>query len=350
MIMLRVRYLLAAHARLGCLAVLALSLAMGSASADAPTTTEDLPEVFEKFLPEGVQDLKTIQTHVKKIVDKVMPATVGLQIGPAQGSGVIVDREGHILTAAHVSGEAGRNVVVILPDGKKLKGVTLGANVGIDSGLVKITEPDAKFPFIEMGHSSELKKGNWVIAIGHPGGYQAGRSPVLRVGRVLDANAKVVRTDCTLVGGDSGGPLFDMRGQVIAIHSRIGGSITFNIHVPVDTYVESWDRLASSEVWGSPFNFLTAKNKLTEPFLGVRPDPDAKLFKILSVTANSPADKAGLRTDDVILKIDDREIGSIGDFDAVLRGKAAGNPVTLEIRRGAERLSITVTLGKRPME
>ncbi len=347
--MLRVRHLLASQVRLFSLATLALGLCAGLASADRPSR-EDLPEVFDKFLPEGVQDLKDIQNHVKKVVDKVMPCTVGLQIGQAQGSGVIIDKEGHVLTAAHVSGEAGRHVTIILPGGKKLKGMTLGANVGIDSGLIQITQDGAKFPFVDMGHSGELKKGQWVIAIGHPGGFQPGRQPVVRVGRVLEATPKLVRTDCALVGGDSGGPLFDMHGQVVAIHSRIGGSITFNIHVPVDTYTETWDRLAASEVWGSPFNFLSKGKLAQEPFLGVRPDPDAKPFKVLTVTADSPAAKAGLRPDDVILKIDNRAIGSISDFDAALRAKTPGNQVILEIRRGDEQLSITVTLGKRPME
>jgi serine protease Do len=199
-----------------------------------------------------------------------------------------------------------------------------------------------------MGHSADLRKGQWVIALGHPGGYQKGRQPVVRVGRVLEATAKHLRTDCTLVGGDSGGPLFDMRGQVVGVHSRIGAAITYNIHVPVDTYVETWDRLAASEVWGSPFAAL-GLDKLGEgPFLGVRPDPDSRSFKILAVVPNSPAAKAGLQADDVILKIEDRDVRTLGDFDAVMRALQPGNQVTLAFRRGSEQLSITLTLGKRP--
>jgi serine protease Do len=356
--MLRVRHSFAAPVGAYCLALVALGLWAGLASADRSSADrsadrngrEELPEVFDKPLPEGVQDLKDIQKHVRKIVDKVMPCTVGLQIGNAQGSGVIIDKEGHILTAGHVSGEAGRNVTIIMPSGRKLKGTTLGANVGIDSGLVKITQRDVEFPYIEMGQSADLHKGQWVVAIGHPGGYQPGRQPVVRVGRILDATAKLIRTDCALVGGDSGGPLFDMHGQVVGIHSRIGGSITFNIHVPIDTYTESWDKLAASEVWGNPLGFLGKAKPAGEPFLGVRPDPDAKAFKIAAVTPDSPAEKAGLRADDVIVRIDDRAIGSINDFDAVLRGKQPGNRVVLQVRRGDEELSITIILGKRQPE
>ncbi|MCL6480244.1 MAG: trypsin-like peptidase domain-containing protein, partial [Firmicutes bacterium] len=72
----------------------------------------------------------------------------------------------------------------------------------------------------------------------------------VRLGRVQWRNENLIRTDCTLVGGDSGGPLFDMHGKVIGIHSRIGPSLATNLHVPVNTYRQTWDRLAQGEVWG----------------------------------------------------------------------------------------------------
>ena len=92
-----------------------------------------------------------------------------------------------------------------------------------------------------------LNSSAWCIAIGHPGGYKLGRTPVVRVGRILDVGKAMIQTDCTLVGGDSGGPLFDMFGRVIGINSRIGPNINYNIHVPVDTYHDTWDKLV---VWG----------------------------------------------------------------------------------------------------
>ena len=104
--------------------------------------------------------------------------------------------------------------------------------------------------------SAEMKKNDWCVVTGHPGGFKTGRSPVVRVGRILEINnsvaAKYICTDCTLVGGDSGGPLFDMQGRVIGIHSQIRARITENVHVPVNTYRETFDRLAKGDVWGSP--------------------------------------------------------------------------------------------------
>jgi serine protease Do len=240
----------------GVLLTLGLVLACTSRGpADEPTPPRPKPLVappaVTKDLPESIADLRAIEMQVQAVVARVSPAVVGIRIGAAQGSGVIVTRDGLVLTAGHVSGQPGRKAEVILPNGRKVKAETLGRNTGIDSGMLKITEP-GEWPHVEMGKSANLKKGQWVIAIGHPGGFRSNRTPVVRLGRVLVANKNFIRTDATLVGGDSGGPLFDMAGNVVGIHSRIGGVITENVHVPVDTYRESWDRLAKGESWGGP--------------------------------------------------------------------------------------------------
>jgi serine protease Do len=201
-----------------------------------------------------------------------------------------------------------------------------------------------------MATSADLKKGQWCLAVGHPGGYQKGRPPVVRVGRILEANDRTLRTDCTLVGGDSGGPLFDMHGKVIGIHSRIGGSITYNIHVPVDTYRHTWDKLAASEVWGnSPFDlFGFGNDRAGQPYFGITGDTQGDLLRIQSVVPESPAEKAGLRADDVILRVDDRDMRTLDDLTRVLRRHRPGAQVRVEVRRGDQSLRMMVTLGKRP--
>lgn len=313
-----------------------------------------LPKAFDKATPENLKDLQEIEQHVKKLLDKVIPATVGLRIGGSSGSGVIIDEEGHVLTAGHVSGKPDQDVQIILHDGKKLKGKTLGGNRGIDSGLLKITDK-AEFPFIEMGSSADLKKGNWCLAVGHPNGYQSGRPPVVRLGRILDINKDkagkqtFLRTDCALVGGDSGGPLFDMHGKVIGIHSRIGLPITQNIHVPVDTYTETWDKLASGEVWGEALFAKKGgpKNFGSNAFLGVKVDPHAKDCKLLSVDPDSPAGKAGLKADDILVSIDGKKIATEADFNRLLGAKRPNDLIALEVRRGANLLTYKITLSKR---
>jgi serine protease Do len=302
---------------------------------DAP-----LPPVFDKTVPENKQDLLAIQGHVQGLLKKTRRATVGLMIGGAQGSGIIITKDGKILTAGHVSGRSGRNVEVSMPDGRTLKGKTLGANYDIDSGMIQITDK-GDYPYCEMADSAELKTGQWCMAIGHPGGVQKGRDPVVRLGRVQEIGKSFIRTDCALVGGDSGGPLFDMHGKVIGIHSRIGNLITANIHVPVSTYRDTWDRLAASEEWGFGFG------KAAGAYLGINVDPDSKECRIASVTPTSPAAQAGLKINDVILRFDSKKIASRDDLMQSMQNKRPDTEVTLEVRRGDDKITLRVKLGKR---
>jgi serine protease Do len=300
-----------------------------------------LPPALEKTVPENLEDLKAIQAQVKKVLEKVVPCTVGIRNGGGQGSGVIVSEDGYVLTAGHISNDPDKTVTIILPDGRKVKGKTLGANRDIDSGLIKITDK-GKYPFVEKGKSADLKKGQWCLAVGHPGGYQNGRTPVVRLGRILDHTKFFIRTECTLVGGDSGGPLFDLNGRVIGIHSRIGGTITANIHVPIDTYEDTWEKLAKGEVWGNMFG------KSSLAYLGIKADPVSKECRIISINPKSPAEKAGLKVDDVIVMLDGKKIASFEDLVRVLGRKKPGDRVDIEVVRDEELMSLRVTLGRMP--
>src|SRR5262249_9497642 len=147
---------------------------------------------LEKPAPENLEDLKAIQAQVHDVVEKVLPCTVGVRVGGASGSGVIIHEDGYVLTAGHVSGQPDREATLLLSDGRRVKGKTLGANRDIDSGLIKITE-GGKWPFVEMGQSAELKRGQWCVATGHPRGYIPNRPPPVRLGRVLDATNRLIR-------------------------------------------------------------------------------------------------------------------------------------------------------------
>lgn len=312
----------------------ALALAMLSAgllAADVPKPP-DLPPALVKPAPESIEDLKAIQEQVRRVLDKVVPATVGVRIGQGQGSGVIVSKDGYVLTAGHVSGAPGRDVTIVLPDGKTVKGKTLGMNRIADSGLIKITE-ERDWPFAEMGDSAGLQKGQWCVAVGHPGGYKTGRSPVVRVGRVVEPRKSFIQTDCPLVGGDSGGPLFDMHGRVIGIHSRINGPITSNHHVPVNTYKDEWERLKDPTIG--------------EAYLGVEVDTEAKECKVAKVLPGAAADKAGLKADDVILTFDGQKVAAPTDLRPLVLKKKPNDEVAIEVRRGEETLTLKAKLLKR---
>jgi serine protease Do len=298
-----------------------------------PKAKPALPSAFDKTAPDDLADLKAMELHVQRVVEKVLPCTVNVRDGGGQGSGVIVSEDGYVLTAGHVSREAGRVVDVTLNDGRKVKAKTLGANHNIDSGLLKITDP-GKWPFAEMGQSADLKAGQWVVTTGHPGGYNPTRGTVVRLGRVLKSAPEFVRTDCTIVGGDSGGPLFDVNGKVVGIHSRIGALLSANIHVPVDTYRATWDRLTKGDVWGNGF-------------LGFSADRKADGCKVSEIAKDSPASKAGLEVGDVVVGFDGKKVGSIKDLGELLREANVGGSVVLDVEREDGATKVTVTVGKR---
>lgn len=315
----------------------------------APAPVVKLPAILENAVPRTLDELKEIQTQTKKVLQKVIPATVGLVVGGASGSGVIISEDGLILTAGHVSGRPEQKVTIIMHDGRRVQGVSLGQNKGIDSGMVKITT-EGKYPFVLMGKSADLARGTWVITTGHPGGYKPGRSPVVRLGRVIDATSSVIRTDCTLVGGDSGGPLFDMKGNVIGIHSRIGARITDNMHVPVDTYRDTWDRLVKSEAWGGGLFGLGGGNNrgANNAYLGLMFDPNTELPRVSEVTKDSPAEKAGIQIDDVLTKFDGKVIKNFDELIKLLGSRKPGEEVAVEVIREKVPMVLKVKLGRKP--
>jgi len=324
---------------------LVVVLALGAAARAADSASEapkddlkvKLDKVFAGEPPAGVDQLKAMQAHVKDLSAKVLPCTVGVQIGQAWGSGVIVSKDGYVLTAAHVAGQANRRAMFVLNDGRVVTGKTLGLNRGMDAGLMKITDP-GEYPFMEMGASKGLKEGQWCLAVGHPGGYQKERGLVVRLGRVLITGDDAITSDCTLVGGDSGGPLFDMHGKVIGINSRIAGAITANLHVPVDTFHDGWERLVKADVWGH----LPGQ----EPVLGVRGAKDADSAKVATVVKNSPADKAGVKEGDVVVKFGDKDITDFASLKQAVLDRNPGDKVAAKVKRGEDLVDVQITLGR----
>ena len=204
--------------------------------------------------------LKRVEAKSRAVAARVLAATVGIinqslagngRLG--EGSGVVVSEDGLILTVGHVIAKPGSELTVIFPDGRRAAAKALGANFSRDSGLAKITEP-GKWPHVEMGHSDDIKPGTWCMALGHPGGIQQGRTPPIRLGRVLNSGkgARFLVTDATVISGDSGGPLFDLEGRVIGVHSNIGMNVNQNQHVPIDVYREQWNDLLAGKAIGTP--------------------------------------------------------------------------------------------------
>ncbi len=281
----------------------------------------------------NLQDLMNLERKVEEVSMKAMPATVALvseQLG-SSGSGVIVTQDGLILTAAHVI-QGAKEVTVVFPNGKQTEGKVLGANYSKDIAMVQIEEK-GPWPFMEQGSSRPLQAGDWVIAMGHAAGYDAGRTPPVRFGRVMSKGpGNFLTTDCKLIGGDSGGPLYDLEGRVVGINSSIGMALQNNNHAGVDGFKADWDRLKAGEAWGELQMNPLANPEM--PVLGIRMgESRGRGVPVEAVETLSPADAAGLLRGDMIRVIDDVKIRDGRDLLEALAKRQAGDKVKLEILR-----------------
>lgn len=319
---------------------------------DSPTSTTKIPIPTElKSLalgadPKDKNELVLLQRQQSELAKLLPLVTVNLQHGNTQGSGVIVSGDGYILTAAHVAGKASQRIQVTLHDGTRVQGESLGLNRNEDAGVVKITtplsSPDQEWPHACLGRSRDLRNGSWVIAVGHPGGWQSDRPAVIRVGRVLKMVESTLVTDCPLIGGDSGGPLFDLEGKLIGIHSRIGVDVDENMHVPVEVFYKNHERLISREVWGALPGF--------QPFIGVagasEQDSNGKCL-IKEVGPETPAFRAGIRPGDVILKFDGNEIKKFQQLKDAVDSMVPGDSVWVELERESKRMRLRLIIGSK---
>ncbi len=204
-------------------------------------------EITKEQLAQNINELKELEKKLDELNKKVSPAVVGIVIGNASGSGVIVNPEGLIMTAGHVSGMAGRDAKVILSDGRIVNAKSLGGVNPVDAGLIQITDP-GEYPFAEIDRKDTTEQGDWVVAYGHPLGYRQGRPPVMRLGEVIRDSDTVIQTDCVMISGDSGGPLFNLKGEVIGINSRISENAAQNFHVPTKIFLEYWGKMVASQM------------------------------------------------------------------------------------------------------
>ncbi len=214
----------------------------------APARRADLAAAFAKTVPISVGDLRAIERHIKALAARVSPAVVAVEIGSGSGSGVVVSADGLVLTAGHVCGRLGRSVRFTFPTGKTARGKTVGVDFESDTGFMKITDRGS-WPHAAMGDLEQARIGDWVLALGHPGGFDQRRSLVVRSGRIIQLADDALQTDCTIAPGDSGGPLFDMHGRVIGIHSAISYSVSDNFHVAITEFYHTWEVLAKGADW-----------------------------------------------------------------------------------------------------
>lgn len=314
--------------------------ALLAAPKPAPSDPTELPAAFSKATPTSVADLRVIQQRVERLVRRLAPAVVAVEVGHASGSGVIISSNGLVLTAGHVCGGPDREVRFTFPDGKTARGKTLGADLDTDTGLMKITGRGS-WPYAVLGDLQQARTGDWVLAMGHPGGFDLRRSLVVRLGRIIRLEPEILQTDCTISPGDSGGPLFDMHGRVIGIHSLISSSLAENFHVPITEYYDGWEVLATGTSGGDPVPPPRA-------YAGARVVDDSAGCRLTAVDENSPATKAGLKAGDLVLKVNGREIKVSASFERWVAEAEPGETLSLEVKRGDKLLALEVKLAAPP--
>ncbi|WP_295644755.1 DegQ family serine endoprotease [uncultured Methylibium sp.] len=266
-----------------------------------------------------------------------------------QGSGFIVSADGTILTNAHVVRDA-KDVTVKLTDRREFQAKVLGSDPKTDVAVLKI---DAKnLPTVPLGNARELKVGEWVLAIGSPFGFENSVTAgvVSAKGRSLpeDSFVPFIQTDVAVNPGNSGGPLFNARGEVVGINSQIfsrtGGYQGLSFAIPIELASRIKDQIvATGKASHARLGVAVQEVNQTLADSFKLDKPEGAL--VSNVDAGGPADKAGLKTGDVIRKVNGQPIIASGDLPALIGQSTPGEKVTLEVWRQGKREELSARLG-----
>ncbi len=296
-------------------------------------------EAWRKKVPENKKDLYAIQHRLQELLPKAKKGLVAIEANDGAGSGVIISPEGLILTAAHVIGKTGKKMKVRFANGKRASAISLGGSELSDAGMLKIID-EGPWPFVDMAENQSSQIGDWCFGLGHPGGFDAKRGIVVRIGRIIGKKDETMQTDSRLLGGDSGGPLFDFQGKVIAIHSRISQKPDQNFHVPIESFQANWDFFKNQDL-------LTFNEIEKGGFLGVACEEEEDGLLVKSIVPNSAAAEAGLQAGDVLVKVDDQWVNNREKLTILISSKKPNEEVSIEYKRENTTNHIQLKLGIR---
>jgi serine protease Do len=276
------------------------------------------------------------------------------------GSGFVIDKDGYILTNRHVIQGADQISVTFGDSTKRYEAKVIGQDARTDVAVIKIDA--SNLPALELGDSDKLEVAEWVMAIGNPFGLGGnsvtvgvvsykGRNIPLTQGTGVD----MIQTDASINPGNSGGPLLNTHGQVIGINTLIitqgvpqsaGVGFAVPINVPKEILPQLREKGKVTRGWlGVQIQSLS--EDMAKTYKGLK---DAKGAQVSEVTPGSPAEKAGLKVDDVVVGVDGHRVEDNNDLSRYIASKAPGTTVKLEVlREGAEK-AVSVTLGTFPEE
>jgi len=268
---------------------------------------------------------------------------------PSEGSGVIINEDGFILTNQHVV-EGATDIVVNFSDGRKYEAKVLGSDARDDLALIKI-EPEGKLPVAPLGDSDQIQAGQWVMAMGNPLGFEYSVTVGVISGteRSLPSSnfGDFIQTDAAIYPGNSGGPLVNLAGEVIGINTAVIPDTNLGFAVPINTAKQILPQLQT-------------RGKVVRGYLGVSiadvdeastaPQGVDQGAYVEEVFPDSPAQAAGLQAGDVITAVDGKEVRTKQELTNAVTSTSPGTTVTLNVMRAGNRQEIPVTLGSLPSE
>jgi len=307
------------------------------ATDDQMSNSEQVPEFFRRFLPPEAFGRG--------------PDSRGPNRGPSggEGSGFILSANGLILTNAHVVDKADE-VIVKLTDRREYTAKVLGADRRTDVAVLKIEATD--LPIVKLGSPQKLQVGEWVLAIGSPFGFDntATVGVVSAKGRSLPSDSLVpfIQTDVAVNPGNSGGPLFNTRGEVIGINSQIfsrsGGYQGLSFAIPIDLAINIKNQIEQTgEARHARLGVMIQEVNQTLASAFDLPRPAGAL--VSQVMKGGPAEKAGIRIGDVIQAVDEREILSSAELPSIVGMSAPGSAMAITVWRDGEPRILKATLG-----
>ena len=320
--------------------------------------TIDEMQEKNKTVTEMISDLNNCVVGISKIENKGNSIFSNENItNLGLGTGVIVEKNGYILTNAHVSGEKYSKCYVTLVDGKTYEGQVVWSNVDIDMSIVKINQKNLQEA--KLGNSDNIKVGETVYAIGNPIGFEFQRTVTSGIISALNRTIKfeeenkevymedLIQTDATINPGNSGGPLINIDGEVIGINGvKITSAEGISFAIPINSVKGVIDSFKNN-------------GKFDEPSLGVFAFDNSVLgyinenFKftegiyIESINKNSAAEISGLKEGDIILTIDDKTLKRMCDLRCYIYTKKQGDKVKLKIQRNYREIEIEATLKRK---
>lgn len=350
---------------------------------DSPTGSSSLPAVTTVVVtsvPDSAQsvmvpDLVSVEDTLTNLYDRINQGVVSIQVitdaGGGQGSGFVIDKEGHIVTNYHVV-EGANQLEVAFPSGYKAFAQVLGTDLDSDLAVIKVDAPESELVPLPLGDSESLRIGQTVVAIGNPFGLSGTMTIgiVSGKGRTLDSLREapggqsftagdVIQTDAAINPGNSGGPLLNLQGEVIGVNrairtenfttegeptnSGIGFAVSVNI---VKRVVPS---LIANGEYEYPYLGISAVPEITLAFQQAQDLPTSAGVYVTEVTPGGPSDVGGVQINDLITKVDGQELQIFGDLIAYLfNNKSPGDTVEFTLLRNGNEITVQVTLGSRP--